>query len=485
MSLSQNELAWLATPSGFARGLLGMGLYPKQAAVMDALQPVGSTVSFKSCNEGGKTRKVICGTILWHLAQFPFGHVVSTSGSYRQIADQLLPALHGYRGKFPRWEFLQTPRIQTERLECYFDGFSTNDAGKFEGHHAGSDLAAKHFGADYDMHRHAPLLIIVDEAKTVPQAIFTAIERCKPTRLLLCSSPGYAEGEFYASHTTKARFYKTFTQKASECPHITPEEIQKTREKWAGAPEFVASMLDAEFMPMVEGAVINLRALEDLLADPPRFDPSQGQRKAFCDFAWSGSGDENAMALREGNRVTLPLTFRSGNLYELCGRFVAAWKQRGLKPEEIEGDEGGGGKLVCDALAEMGWNIVRVNNQEAPRWDEQYANLAAETWHEGGRVIQRRDIILPDDNDLRGQLMDRKQKVNAKGKLAIESKDDMRKRGVPSPDRADAVLGAMSPRAQQGSVSLSAAPQTFEELLNQAGEQTDGEQLERMGIWAG
>ena len=44
-------------------------------------------------NINGKTRKVICGAILWHLSMFPHGHIVSTSGSYRQIADQLLPAL--------------------------------------------------------------------------------------------------------------------------------------------------------------------------------------------------------------------------------------------------------------------------------------------------------------------------------------------------------------------------------------------------------
>jgi hypothetical protein len=144
--------------------------------------------------------------------------------------------------------------------------------------------------------------------------------------------------------------------------------------------------------------------------------------------------------------VTLPLTFRAGNLHELCGRFVAEFNRLRLAPEEIEGDEGGGGKLVMDQMDAMGWQLVRVNNGAAPRWNEHYASVAAETWFEGNQMLCRRDIILPDDNDLRGQLLDRQKKAHAKGKLAIESKADMKKRGVPSPDRADAVLGAMTPR---------------------------------------
>jgi hypothetical protein len=181
-----------AMPDVFAETLLQMDLYPKQREVLRALGLPGSFVSFRSCNEGGKTKRVICAAILWHLLAFPRGHIISTSGSYRQIKDQLLPALHTYSSRFPNWTFLRTPRIDTQDINCFWEGFSTNDAGKFEGHHAGSP--------------DEPLMIIVDEAKTVKDEIFQAIERCKPTRLLIASSPGYAEGEFYRSQTTKASF---------------------------------------------------------------------------------------------------------------------------------------------------------------------------------------------------------------------------------------------------------------------------------------
>jgi hypothetical protein len=417
-----------------------MDLYPKQYAVLKALAPSGSMVSFRSCNEGGKTKRVIAGAILWHLTMFPSGQVISTSGSYRQIKDQLLPALHGYERLFPRWSFLRTPRIETESVNCFWEGFSTNDAGKFEGHHADEG---------------APLLIIVDEAKTVKDDVFEAVERCKATRLLIASSPGYAEGEFYRSHTTKAKFYTRFVQTAAECPHWKQADIDRLREKWGEEHPLFKSMVNAEFMASVENAVIDLKALEDLLADPPP-EKRGHDRKAFCDFAWGGEGDENVLAVRDGNVVTIEETFRADNLHAVCGRFISAFARLGLKADQVDGDEGGGGKLICDQLAAMGWRIHRVNNGAAPRFSEHYADLKAEMWYEGATQIARREVILPDDDDLRAQLLDRKRVPHARGKLAIESKKDMAKRGVTSPDRADAVLGAMTPVWRLGSVNLGA-----------------------------
>jgi hypothetical protein len=432
----------VATLDAFAVSALGMQLYPKQRDVLRALYDPGVAVSFRSCNEGGKTKRVICVAILWHLFMYPNGHVISTSGCYRQIKDQLLPALRSCQSLFPNWKFLRTPRIETPDAKCFWEGFSTNEAGKFEGHHAG--------GSD------EPLLIIVDEAKTVKDDIFEAIERCKPTRLLIASSPGYAEGEFYRSHTTRAKFYTTFVQRAAECPHWKPEEIEKLREKWGENHPLYKSMVMAEFMESVADAVVELKALEDLLANPPiARKGGVNDTKAFCDFAWSGNGDENVLALRDGNVVTLEETFRADNLHAVAGRFVAAFNRLGLKPWQIDGDEGGGGKLICDELQSMGWRINRVNNGAAPKYCEHYANLAAEMWFEGAKQIARREIILPDDDELRAQLLDRKRVPNARGKLAVESKSDMKKRGVSSPDRADAVFGAMTPVRRLQSVNIS------------------------------
>lgn len=53
--------------------------------------------------------------------------------------------------------------------------------------------------------------------------------------------------------------------------------------------------------------------------------------------------------------------------------------------------------------------------------------------------------MLPDDADFKAQILSRKRRYDMRGRLAVETKDDMRRRGLPSPDLADAVLGAMAP----------------------------------------
>ena len=310
-----------AMPDVFATEMLGMQLYPKQRDVLRALAPRGSAVSFRSCNEGGKTKRVICAAILWHLRVFPRGHVISTSGSHRQIKDQLVPALHAYASRFPDWTFLRSPRIETRNAQCFWEGFSTDEGGKFEGHHAG--------GPD------EPLMIVVDEAKTVKDDIFEAIERCKPTRLLITSSPGYAEGEFYRSHTTRSKHYQTFVQRATECAHWRPEDMEHVREKWGEGHPLYRSMILAEFMESIEDGIIDLRSLEDLMARPPiikRAGRDPAQFKAFCDFAWSGNGDESVLALRDGNVITLEETFRADNLHAVAGNSLQHSIGLGLKP---------------------------------------------------------------------------------------------------------------------------------------------------------
>lgn len=71
-------------------------------------------------------------------------------------------------------------------------------------------------------------------------------------------------------------------------------------------------------------------------------------------------------------------------------------------------------------------------------------------WFEGRAQIERQQIILSNVRELIGQLTARRGWPDSKGRLQVESKQDMRARGLPSPDRAEAVLGAMSKPAPTG-----------------------------------
>ena len=93
--------------------------------------------------------------------------------------------------------------------------------------------------------------------------------------------------------------------------------------------------------------------------------------------------------------------------------------------------------MFANLKAELWW-LTRE------RFKSAHERYLWETGAEGGIKHSLSDvIILPDDNTLQTQLSLVKWMRNEKGKIAIESKEKLRARGVSSPDRADALVLSM------------------------------------------
>jgi hypothetical protein len=419
MKTSHFEL--LSSCAGFVRGVLQVKPYPWAEEIFSDLDKRGVSVAVKACNGSGKTTVIGAGAALWHASVFPKSLTICTAGVWRQIKEQLFPAIRAHAHRFRAWTFLEA-EVETHTHSRIL-GFSTDDPGKFEGWHADN------------------LLVIVDEAKSVSDSIFEAIARCQPTRLLLMSSPGGCSGHFYTAFGERRKFYKCHSVTTAMCPHISPDWVKEQVEKYGEFHPLVRSMIHAEFMDLGEdGAVIPLVFVERLIADPP--DIQGGSTQGFCDFA--AGGDENVLAVRRGNKVDIVDVWCEPDTMRAVGRFIINFKKLGLHPHQITGDEGGLGIAVCDRLAESGWPILRANNGSPAHKPEAYANVAAETWFEARTLIEQRRVILPNDKELIAQLSSRRGWPDSKGRLVLEPKGDLQSRNLPSPDRADAVLGAMT-----------------------------------------
>jgi phage terminase large subunit len=95
-----------------------------------------------------------------------------------------------------------------------------------------------------------------------------------------------------------------------------------------------------------------------------------------------------------------------------------------------------------DRMAEQGYYLKRVNNGAAASKPNLYTNLGAEWWSLVGELVEHRKIVLAADEKLVAQLTSRRKLYDSKGREKLESKAEMRARGLESPDRADAVIGA-------------------------------------------
>lgn len=416
----------IVPPWVYAREVLGLDPYQWQDDVWDAVgQRIPCAVA--AANESGKTTFCAAPLILWFLDQFGAcgGKVVITSGSWLQLTTQFAPAIRRYKHLYPTWEWNDTTiRIPGSPADYGLIMFSTDTPGRAEGHHAVDKI-------------NAPLFIIADESKTIPDGIFTAFDRCGPQYLLLMSSPGHSSGKFYRCFHKERKFYWTKRVTSSECAHIEPEKRERDRDLYGEDSVMFLSMHGAEFTD-IDGKVVfapsKVRACQE---KPPKHEP--GLRIAFCDFA--AGGDENVLAIRDGNKVEIVAAWHEEDTTQGARQFIELFKKYGLNQSEIYGDADGLGHAMIKTMADEGWHIHSVHNNAAPQ-DTHYANLSAEQWHTFAAEIGKKEWILPDDPVFFDQLTTRRVHLRAKGKLGVEPKEDMAERGLGSPDRADAVIGA-------------------------------------------
>jgi len=106
-----------------------------------------------------------------------------------------------------------------------------------------------------------------------------------------------------------------------------------------------------------------------------------------------------------------------------------------------------------------------VNVAEAPATKKNYLNLRAELWFAIKDWLSHRDCRLPVDDELEAELASPLYKYTSSGKIKIESKDEMRKRGIKSPDKADALALTMASSAASFSGSGSQFGYNFRQPL--------------------
>lgn len=414
----------------FASSHLGLSLYDWQIDILAAAErkPVSALV----CNGGGKSSVVVASAVLGFLYNWPTGRVAVTSGSYMQLGSILWPAIEQYRSLpyFKDWNWNQA-HIETPQ-GGFARGFSTDDPLRLEGWHQSPE---------------SPLLYVVDEAKAISDDKFQGIGRCTPTFYLQVSSAGAAQGFFYYSFNKFKSIFWTCKVSSRECPHITDE--QRARDRVTLDRAVYAAKHESEFDEDLTGSAIPLSIINTALERQATMHHQSGQRAAFCDFAAGGA--ENVIALRDGNKVEIVAAWRNPDPTQACREFIEHFKRLKLHASEIFADVGGLGVVMCSNLKNAGWPVNEVNNGSPAEDVEHYANRGSEIWFKAAHMIEfgfdsgRQHIIIPTDKVFIEQATNRRREYDAKQRLKIESKKDLcgPNRNAPSPDRADAVLGAM------------------------------------------
>lgn len=158
-----------------------------------------------------------------------------------------------------------------------------------------------------------------------------------------------------------------------------------------------------------------------------------------CDPAGDGvnDADRTAIAFRHG-RVLKRVEYHQGlNTMQIAGKL--AEYAREMQPDMIFVDKGGLGAGVYDRLVELGVRVTGVNSATAADDKEAFENKRAEMWWRMRDWFANQPCRIPNNAALISDLTAPEPKQSSNGRRLLEKKDDMKRRGLRSPDGADAV----------------------------------------------
>ena len=139
---------------------------------------------------------------------------------------------------FRGWSFLDS-EIRTPQ-GGFAVGLSVDDPQRIEGWHSKPG---------------SPVMFVVDEAKSIRDAIFQGVARCTVDYKIFASSTGAAQGQFYRCFTEEGGAWWTMRVPSTLCPHITASKRESDRKQYGEHSFLYRSMHLAEF---TDGTRLNI-----------------------------------------------------------------------------------------------------------------------------------------------------------------------------------------------------------------------------------
>ena len=299
------------------------------------------------------------------------------------------------------------------------------------------------------VHSHYGCMLLMDEASGIPQNIYSVSEGffTEPIedRYWFCfSNPRRNTGPFYECFHSARNFWSG-EQIDSRKVEGTDKELFNSMIEQYGEDSTVARVeVKGKFPTADSDTVVPL----DLVKSAVNRDVALQTSAPIIwglDVARQGA-DKSALCIRQGNHVLEIQTINSPDLMQLCGRIKAKYdeEQSMNRPQEILVDAIGLGAGVVDRLLEQDLPVRGINVAEVPSTKGTYINLRAELWFKIKEWLGGRDVRLTDDDGLVSEISSPIYKFNSTGKIKVESKEDMKKRGIKSPDKADALALTMA-----------------------------------------
>jgi len=428
-SAIQRVQLWKAKPSTFVTDLLGVTPEPWQSEAMQRLAD-DDKVSVRSGHGVGKSA-LDSWCILWFMSTHFPAKIPCTAPTGHQLQDILWAELEKWHRRLPEaWRNLFSHKSDRfELVEAPGESFAVARTARKE-----NPEALQGFHSDN-------LLFIIDEASGVEEVIFEVAEGALSTpgaKVLMTANPTRTSGFFYDSHNRMRQHWSTMRVGCEESSRVSAEYISQMAEKYGTDSNVYRVRVQGEFPKADDDTVMSLELVEAAIDR----DVTGTDRKIIWGVDVARFGDDrSALAKRKGNKLLEPVKAWQGkDLMQTTGLIVNEYNDTEDKPDIILVDSIGLGAGVVDRLKEQGLPVRGVNVAESASVKAKYMRLRDELWFTGRDWFDARDVTIPDDDELIGELATVKYAMTSSGKIKVEGKDEMKKRGIKSPDKADAFL---------------------------------------------
>jgi hypothetical protein len=411
---------------------IGRGLSP-EAAVRQAT---------KSGNGVGKST-FVSWIVLWAHSTFPDTRGIVTANTDTQLKTKTWPELSKWFQHFIAKDLFELTatsmfsRDPARKLTWRTDAipWSENNPAAFQGLH---NQGKRQF-------------IIMDEASGIPEVIWEAAEGCmtdaNTERLFLVfGNPNFPEGRFKECFPG-GRYAGMWTPRS-----VDSRTVSFSDKKWIEGM-IQAEGLDSDFVRVRVLGEFPRHAVTSFIS---QWDVDEARVRELPDWRLTAAeplvmgvdvarfgDDASCITFRRGRdaRSIAKIMLRGADTVQLATRVATLAREHHAEAIFVDGTGVGGG--VVDQLRRMNLHVWDVQFGAKPDKLNTvdpyvvYANKRAEIW--GAMRDWLKTGCIEDDKDLSDELVGPTYSFNGTGAIQLERKEDMKKRGLPSPDRADAL----------------------------------------------
>jgi phage terminase large subunit len=468
-------------PVLFATQILGANLWDREVEILRSIQRYRRT-AIKASHGVGKTF-TLAQAVLWWLARYNDGIVLTTAPTRRQVETQLWSEIHrvAARSKFGLPEINAT-KLKFRGEDNFALGLSTNRAENFQGYHG------KH------------MLIIADEAPGLESGIWDAIAGAMAggkVHVVMAGNPLLPAGAFFDAFGRERDLWNCIGVDAFDSPNLAGISLEQLLEMdpgeggpldqnpvpylvtrrwvydqyrvwWLGdersSPNWM-SRVRGQFPDQAKNALIKLAWLERALERASK-NPVEDDAPSLIAGVDVGGGEAETVvylcASKLGQHKIIKMgAWRGEDTRGEVVRFLAPYRSR-LTTVRVDGI--GIGHNFGLHLRDPERFVVELVNvslpcRGRPEWHEndpgrRFANQKAQFYQTLADAFEHDQIDGLTDDETIGQLADIMYEHDSHGRMKIEPKEKARQRGVRSPDRAEALMLALGKPYSVGEIIL-------------------------------